>query len=187
MIFWGKYLTLTPAQWFKVGKETTEHGVTAAALICFDTEEETINHLDFQLPFALQFLSWSRVIPYELILMVTSNHRFYWKQQPSHIFYKQNVRANMCTYTQIRCRCFFNMRLIKLSSSIRQSLFHKKMMISLSFHQSLHPPKFPSIRYVYVMLKGLRNITTQTCCPLMWPEKLSKLMIEKIFNFKTGE
>ena len=34
----GKYLTLTPAQRFEVGKRTAEHGVTAAALACFDNK-----------------------------------------------------------------------------------------------------------------------------------------------------
>ena len=34
----GKYLTLTPAQRFEVGKRAAEHGVTAAALACFDYE-----------------------------------------------------------------------------------------------------------------------------------------------------
>ena len=33
----GKYLTLTPAQRFEVGKRAAEHGVTAATLACFDT------------------------------------------------------------------------------------------------------------------------------------------------------
>ena len=28
----------------------------------------------------------------------------------------------------------------------------------------------PLLSYVYVMLKGLSNITTQTCCPLMWSQ-----------------
>ena len=50
----GKYLTLTPAQRFEVGKRVSEHGVTTAALACF-------NKLQIvwisQLPFALQFLS----------------------------------------------------------------------------------------------------------------------------------
>ena len=32
----GKYLTLTPAQRFEVGKRAAEHGVTAAALACFN-------------------------------------------------------------------------------------------------------------------------------------------------------
>ena len=32
----GKYLTLTPAQRFEVGKRAAEHGVTTAALACFD-------------------------------------------------------------------------------------------------------------------------------------------------------
>ena len=32
----GKYLTLTPAQQFKVGRRAAEHGITAAALACFD-------------------------------------------------------------------------------------------------------------------------------------------------------
>ena len=32
----AKYLTLTPAQRFEVGKRAAEHGVTAAALACFD-------------------------------------------------------------------------------------------------------------------------------------------------------
>ena len=32
----GKYLTLTPAERFEVGKRAAEHGVTAAVLACFD-------------------------------------------------------------------------------------------------------------------------------------------------------
>ena len=34
----GKYLKLTPAQRFEVGKRAAEHGVTAAALPCFDSK-----------------------------------------------------------------------------------------------------------------------------------------------------
>ena len=29
----------------------------------------------------------------------------------------------------------------------------------------------PLLSNVHVMFKGLSNITTQTCCPLMWPQK----------------
>ena len=50
----GKYLTLTPAQRFEVGKRAAEHGVTAAALACFD--KLRIVWIS-RLPFALQFLS----------------------------------------------------------------------------------------------------------------------------------
>ena len=32
----GKYLTLTPAQRFELGKRAAEHGVTVAAVTCFD-------------------------------------------------------------------------------------------------------------------------------------------------------
>ena len=34
----GKYLTLTPAQQFEVGKRAAEHGITATALPCFDNK-----------------------------------------------------------------------------------------------------------------------------------------------------
>ena len=50
----GKYLTLTPAQQFEVGKRAAEHGVTAAALACFN--KLRIVWIS-RLPFALQFLS----------------------------------------------------------------------------------------------------------------------------------
>ena len=33
------------------------------------------------------------------------------------------------------------------------------------------------------MLRGLSNITTQTCCPLMWPQKLNKLDDRKNSQF----
>ena len=33
------------------------------------------------------------------------------------------------------------------------------------------------------MLKTLGNITAQTCCPLMWPQKLNKLDGRKNFPF----
>ena len=48
----GKYLTLTPAQ---VGKRAAEHGVTAAALACFDNKLQIV--WISRLPFALQLLS----------------------------------------------------------------------------------------------------------------------------------
>ena len=50
----GKYLTLTPAQRFEVGKRAAEHGVTATALACFD--KLRIVWISW-FPFALQFLS----------------------------------------------------------------------------------------------------------------------------------
>ena len=50
----GKYLTLTPAQRFEVGKRAAEHGITAAALACF--AKLRIVWIS-RLPFALQFLS----------------------------------------------------------------------------------------------------------------------------------
>ena len=51
----GKYLTLTPAQRLEVGKRAAEHGVTAAALACFDKKLRII--WISRLPFPLQFLS----------------------------------------------------------------------------------------------------------------------------------
>ena len=53
----GKYLTLTPAQQFEVGKRAAEHGVTTAALACFDNKLRII--WISRLPIALQFLSLS--------------------------------------------------------------------------------------------------------------------------------
>ena len=50
----GKYLTLTPAQRFEVGKRAAKHGVTVTALACFDKLQ--IVWIS-RLPFALQFLS----------------------------------------------------------------------------------------------------------------------------------
>ena len=51
----GKYLTLTPAQLLEVSKRAAGHGVTAAALACFDKKLRII--WISRLPFALQFLS----------------------------------------------------------------------------------------------------------------------------------
>ena len=72
----GKYLTLTPAQRFEVGKRAAEHGVTTAALACFDKLRIVwISHAaSFCTPVPL--LEYG-VVPYQLILMVASNHRFY--------------------------------------------------------------------------------------------------------------
>ena len=50
----GKYLTLTPAQRFEVGKRAAEHGVTADALACFDNKLRIV--WISRLPFALHFL-----------------------------------------------------------------------------------------------------------------------------------
>ena len=50
-----KYLTLTPAQRLEVGKRAAEHGVTAAALACFDNKLRII--WISWLPVALQFFS----------------------------------------------------------------------------------------------------------------------------------
>ena len=38
--------------------------------------------------------------------------------------------------------------------------------------------------YVHVMLKSFSNITTQTYCPLTWPQEISKLDDRKNFNVK---
>ena len=50
-----KYLTLTPAQRFEVGKRAAQHGITAAALAYFDNKLRII--WISRLPIALQFLS----------------------------------------------------------------------------------------------------------------------------------
>ena len=73
----GKYLTLTPAQRFEVGKRAAERGITAAALACFDNKLQIVCR-DFPAPFStpVPLLEYG-VIPYQLILMVASNHRFY--------------------------------------------------------------------------------------------------------------
>ena len=52
----GKYLTLTPAQQFEVGKRAAEHSITAAALACFDNYYEL-----FGFPSLLHSSSSSRV------------------------------------------------------------------------------------------------------------------------------
>ena len=41
----NKYLILTPAQRFEVGKRAAEHSVTAAALACFDNKLRNISSL----------------------------------------------------------------------------------------------------------------------------------------------
>ena len=65
-----KYLTLTPAQRFKVGKTAAKHGTSGTVLLNYESS-------GFPASFALQFLSWSSVGPYQLILMVVPNHRYY--------------------------------------------------------------------------------------------------------------
>ena len=83
----GKYLTLTPAQRFEVDKRAAEYDVIAATLAYFDKLRIVWTS---RLPFAIDYMSLYNlcfctpvpllkygVIPYQLILMVASNHRFY--------------------------------------------------------------------------------------------------------------
>ena len=46
-----------------------------------------------------------------------------------------------------------------------------------------YPRNLIRVRYVYVMLEGLSNVTTQNKLPTMWPQKLNKLD-DKKFNLK---
>ena len=69
----GNYITLTPAQKFKVGKRAAEHSVTATAFGCFDKLQISLQII---CPGSLLHFSSPRVA-YQPILMVTSNHRFY--------------------------------------------------------------------------------------------------------------
>ena len=70
----GNYITLTPAQKFKVGKRAAEHSVTATTFECFDKLQISLQII---CPGSLLPFSSSPRVAYRLILMVASNHRYY--------------------------------------------------------------------------------------------------------------
>ena len=59
--------------------------------------------------------------------------------------------------------------------------FSISYIASLLFHYHFHVHYCHN--YVYIMLEGLSNITTQTCCLLVWPQKAKQTTVDyrKVF------